>query len=75
MDDIEQRARLYEIKYNTMYSAKRLVEYFILNRLMLAGYGCKLTFKCNFENIQLIRNQKLVFLLMKIKENSHVRYF
>jgi hypothetical protein len=54
MDDIDQRARLYEIKYNTLCSAKKLVEYFILNRLTLAGYGCKLTFKCNFENIQLI---------------------
>ena len=64
MDDIDQRACLYEIKYKTMCSAKRLVEYFILNRLTLAGYGCKLTFKCNFENIQ--------FILLKLKPKESV---
>jgi hypothetical protein len=65
--DLEEKImKIYETQFTNkdfyitvenLTAAKLLVEYFILNRLILAGYPCAMNFESNFENIQSILNK------------------
>jgi hypothetical protein len=51
-----------KITSKTLCSAKRLREFFILNRLILAGYGCNFEYKSDEERINFILTTQIVSL-------------